>query len=79
MSPYQAITLDFKPMDEPVTHTDFTYSITPTTISITDTGKGKVSVTNDICQELGKTIVFLNRGATSSYCAVRSRLSGTMG
>jgi hypothetical protein len=35
-------------MQEPVTQADFTYSITPTTISIADTGKGRRSVTNDI-------------------------------
>ena len=48
MSPYQAITLDFKLVDKPVAQADFTYSITPTTISNIDTGKGKTSVINDI-------------------------------
>jgi hypothetical protein len=48
MSPHQAICLDFRLVDKPVTQADFTYSITPTTISITDTGKGRVSVANDI-------------------------------
>jgi hypothetical protein len=41
MSPSQAISLDFKPVQKPTTQADFTYSITPDTISITDTGKGK--------------------------------------
>jgi hypothetical protein len=31
-----------------LTQADFTYSITPSTISITDAGKGGRSVTNDI-------------------------------
>jgi predicted ATP-binding protein involved in virulence len=66
MSPYQAITLDFKPMDEPVTHTDFTYSITPTTISITDTGKGKTSVTNDIEAVLRK-IEYWHQGSIAGF------------
>ena len=48
MSPHQAISLDFKPVQKPVTQADFTYKITPTTIAITDTGKGSRSVTNDI-------------------------------
>jgi hypothetical protein len=39
------MTLDFKPGHEPVTQADF---ISPDTISITDTGKGRSSVTNDI-------------------------------
>jgi hypothetical protein len=48
MSPSQAISLDFRLVLEPVTQADFTYTITPDTISITDTGKGRLSVTNDI-------------------------------
>jgi hypothetical protein len=48
MSPPQGMTLDFRPADESLTQADFRYSMTPDTISITDTGKGKTSVTNDI-------------------------------
>jgi hypothetical protein len=48
MSPSQAISLDFRPVLEPVTQADFTYSIMPDTVSITDTGKGRLSVTNEI-------------------------------
>jgi hypothetical protein len=42
------MTLVFRPGDERSTQADFTYSITPDTIAITDTGKGRRSVTNDI-------------------------------
>jgi hypothetical protein len=46
MSPHQAISLDFKPVCEPVTLADFTYKITLDTIAIVDTLKGRRSVTN---------------------------------
>jgi hypothetical protein len=39
MPPPQTMTLDFKPGDEHFTQADFTYSITPDAISITDTGR----------------------------------------
>src|SRR5262245_18700660 len=48
MSPSQAISLDIKPILKPRTKADVTYSMTAETISITDTTKGKLSVTNDI-------------------------------
>jgi hypothetical protein len=48
MREHNAMTLNFKPFQQPTTDADFTYKITPTTISITDTGKGCRSVTNDI-------------------------------
>jgi hypothetical protein len=66
MSPYQAITLDFKLVDKPVTQADFTYSITPTTISIIDTGKGRRSVTNDIGAVLRK-IEYWHQGSISGF------------
>jgi hypothetical protein len=66
MSPYQAISLDFKLVDKPVTQADFTYSITPTTISITDTGKGRCSVTNDIEAVLRK-IEYWHQGSISGF------------
>jgi hypothetical protein len=47
MSSSQAISLDFRPVLEPATQAD-TYSITPDTISITNTGEGRASVNNDI-------------------------------
>ena len=50
----QAISLDFKPVLKPRTKADFTYSITPKTISIIETTKGKLSVTNDIDAVLHK-------------------------
>src|SRR5215471_12639911 len=48
MSTPDAGSLDFRAAGQPTTKADFTYSIMPDTISITDTGKGKLSVTNDI-------------------------------
>ena len=48
MSPFQSISLDFKPVQKPTTQADFTYRIISTTISIVDSGKGSRSVTNDI-------------------------------
>jgi hypothetical protein len=66
MSPYQAITLDFKLVDEPKTQADFTYSITPSTISITDTGRGARSVTNDIEAVLRK-IEYWHQGSVANF------------
>jgi hypothetical protein len=66
MSPHQAISLDFKPVQKPVTQAGFTYSITPNTISITDTGKGKTSVTNDIEAVLRK-IEYWHQGSITGF------------
>jgi hypothetical protein len=66
MSLYQAITLDFKLVDEPKTQADFTYSITPTTISIIDTGKGRRSVSNDIESVLRK-IEYWHQGSIAEF------------
>ena len=43
-----AITLDFKCEDRPRTKADFTYQISPNTIEIVDTGRGKLSVADDL-------------------------------
>jgi hypothetical protein len=43
------------------TRADFTYSITPNTIAIVDTGKGGRSVTNDIGAVLRKIEVLASR------------------
>jgi YD repeat-containing protein len=43
-----AITLDFKSVDRPRTKADFTYQISPATIEIVDTGRGKLSVADDL-------------------------------
>jgi hypothetical protein len=66
MSPHQAISLDFKPVQKPTTQADFTYSITPTTISIVDTGKGRRSVTNDIEAVLRK-IEYWHQGSIAGF------------
>jgi hypothetical protein len=42
------MTLNFRSLPAIATRADFTYSITPDTISITDTSKGRASVTIDI-------------------------------
>src|SRR6516162_7598609 len=47
------------------TRADFTYNITPTVISITDTGLGKCSVTEDIEAVLRK-IEYWHQGSISS-------------
>jgi hypothetical protein len=62
----QAITLDFKLVPEITTKADFTYSITPGTISITDTGKGRASVTNDIEAVLRK-IEYWHQGSIAGF------------
>ena len=66
MSPFQAISLDFKPTQKPTTQADFTYSITPTTIAIVDTGKGCRSVTNDIENVLRK-IEYWHQGSITAF------------
>jgi hypothetical protein len=66
MSPPQTMTLDFKRGHEPSTQADFTYSITPDTISITDTGKGRVSVANDIEAVLRK-IEYWHQGSIARF------------
>jgi hypothetical protein len=50
----------------PETQAVFTYRITPTTISITDTGKGGRSVTNDIEAVLRK-IEYWHQGSIAAF------------
>jgi len=66
MSPPQAISLDFKPVQKPTTQADFTYHITPTTIAIIDTGLGSRSVTNDIEAVLRK-IEYWHQGSIAAF------------
>jgi len=66
MLPHQAISLDFKPIENPTSQADFTYSITPTTIAIIDTGKGSRSVTNDIEAVLRK-IEYWHQGSIAAF------------
>jgi hypothetical protein len=66
MSPHQAISLNFKPVQKPTTQADFTYHITRNTISIIDTGKGSRSVTIDIEAVLGK-IEFWHQGSITGF------------
>ena len=60
------MTLDFRPGDEPVTQADFTYSITPDAISITDTGNDRASVKGDIEAVLCK-IVYWHQGLIAGF------------
>ncbi len=48
------------------TQADFTYSITPDTISIIDTGKGSRSVTNDIEAVLRK-VEYWHQGSIAAF------------
>jgi hypothetical protein len=44
----KTITLDFKGENRPPTKADFTYKIGPDAIEIVDTGRGRLSVTEDL-------------------------------
>jgi len=43
-----AITHNFLPKETPSTRADFTYRMTPSTVAIVNTNRGRRSVTNDI-------------------------------
>jgi hypothetical protein len=60
------MTLDFRSLPAITTQGDFTYSITPDTISIIDTGKGSRSVTNDIEAVLRK-IEYWHQGSIAGF------------
>jgi hypothetical protein len=60
------MTLDFRPGHESVTQADFTYSVTPDTISITDKGKGRLSVKDDIEAVLRK-IEYWHQGSIAGF------------
>lgn len=62
----KAITLNFRPGQQPTTQADFTYKITPNTISITDSRIGKRSVTEDIEAVLRK-IEYWHQGSIASF------------
>jgi|SRR5208282_4550803 len=66
MSPHQSISLDFKTVQKPTTQADFTYKITPNTISIVDTGKGRRSATTDIEAVLRK-IEYWHQGSIAGF------------
>jgi hypothetical protein len=65
MSP-QGMTLDFRSIPAITTQADFTYAVTLDTISITDTGKGRASVTNDIEAVLRK-IEYWHQGSIAAF------------
>jgi hypothetical protein len=66
MSPSQAVSLDFKPVLKPRTKAGFTYSITPDTISIIDTTKGRLSVAKDTEAVLRK-IEYWHQGPIAGF------------
>jgi hypothetical protein len=64
------MTLDFWSIPAITTQADFGYKITPTTISIIDTGKGRVSVTNDIEAVLRK-IEYWHQASIAAFKIMR--------
>ena len=60
------MTLNFNPFQQPTTDADFTYKITPNTISITDTNLGRRSVTEDIEAVLRK-IEYGHQGSIAGF------------
>jgi hypothetical protein len=60
------ITFNAKLSEAPRTRADFTYKITPTMISITDTGLGSCRMTEDIMAVLRK-IEYWHQGSISSF------------
>ena len=66
MPEHEAMTLNFKPFQQPTTGADFTYKITPNTISIIDTRLGQRSVTEDIEAFLRK-IEYWHQGSIAAF------------
>jgi hypothetical protein len=60
------MTLDYRSIPTITTQADFTYSITPDTITITDTGNGRVSVTNDMEAVLRK-VEYWHQGSIAEF------------
>ena len=60
------ISFQLDPAREVTTQADFTYKITPDTIEITNTGLGKLSVTNDIESVLRK-IEYWHQGSITGF------------
>lgn len=61
-----AITLDFKCVDRPRTKADFTYQISPNTIEILDTGRGNLSVGDDL-DAVMRRIEYWHMGSVSGF------------
>jgi hypothetical protein len=61
-----AITLDFKCEDRPQTKADFTYQISPNTIEIVDTGRGKLSVADDL-DAVVRRIEYWHMGSVNGF------------
>jgi hypothetical protein len=66
MPEHGPMTLNFKPFQQPTTDADFTYKITPNTISIADTKRGRRSVTEDIEAVLRK-IEYWHLGSITAF------------
>jgi len=54
------------PVQKPTTQADFTYHITPNTISIVDTVKGRRSVINDI-EAVLRNIEYWHQGSIAAF------------
>jgi hypothetical protein len=66
MSKTNAITLDFKCEGTPRTKADFAYHMSPDTIEIVDTGRGKLSVADDLEAVLRK-VEYWHMGSIAAF------------
>jgi hypothetical protein len=66
MPKHNAMTLNFKPFSQSITDPHFTYKITANTISISDTKRGRRSVTEDIEAVLRK-IEYWHQGSIAAF------------
>jgi hypothetical protein len=60
------VSLDFSPLQRSADSSRFHYSITPDAVSITDTGRGRASVTRDIEAVLRK-IEYWHQGSIATF------------
>ena len=62
----KTITLDFKCENRPPTKADFTYKIGPDAIEIADTGRGRLSVTEDM-EAVMRRLEYWHMGSLSGF------------
>src|SRR5258708_5724148 len=62
----KTITLDFKGENRPPTKADFTYKIGPDAIEIVDTGRGRLSVTEDL-EAVMRRLEYWHMGSLSGF------------
>jgi hypothetical protein len=73
MRPVNAMVIDFKPGDQPGTRAEFSYHMTPATITIT--GKGNISVGKDL-EAVLRNIEYWHQAPAGSW-PDRARALGT--